>query len=665
MESLWLKIQQKSDSAATLTLWKGAFEERAEPKRTGDFSLSALTERAADGSPAWGAILEKVRNSPAGELGDFDAAGDQLREILASCPVWDEWLALANGDSRTYLEIVDHRDAGFRLSDLPWEYLAHIRGNGITERYFTHPGRRLIRAHAARALPSPPLRHAKVLIVCGEAIGWAQLQFPADDVIAVLRELQSCSLCAHVELIVTPTLEELSAALERIQPEVIHFSGHGEVSPRTTYPALKLNAPNGPWWWDTDRIYAFFDGKPWRPRLVVLNTCEGAVQQGKFVSVMSAFTMVGVPAVIGAQARLRQAAAPLISSALYSSLAAREPIDVAMVKVRASLGDQNNGTDWKRREWGLPVLTLAMAPEKLFARPQVPTGQRDPEQIVKSCLVLKKFLETGSPTSYFVGLSWTKERWQSLSSLSKGHCIVIRGVSGGGKSRLVERALLDAVFLGQRVRYVEVCGKESSANFIDLLNAIIDGDPAKVAEGSEVHKGLDPQWFTEYQPYRKLTPDEAARENIERICNAFAAGLKKAAAEQELTIVLDHFSRQAFGRFSAAEFNTNLLPYLWKGIAEGQIPGLRVIFVVGNEEADNQYKEYQLSSLDSACLVEVHEFRQADISMLFSEFCRFQHKVRGVDAPRLENAFRIIVGDKDPWKPARLAKLTRFIEEMD
>src|SRR5258708_2149201 len=83
-------------------------------------------------------------------------------------------------------------------------------------------------------------------------------------------------------------------------------------------------------------------------------------------------------------------------------------------------------------------------------------------------------------------LGWLRERWDCLTYLAPGRCSIVKGIPGGGKSRLVQRSLRDAVFLDQRVRYVEVCGSKTDANFIDLLGAIIDGDSAQL--GSEIHK---------------------------------------------------------------------------------------------------------------------------------------------------------------------------------
>jgi hypothetical protein len=663
MESLWLQIKQQSDGSGVLTLWEGAFEARKDPIGTKPFSLDLLTA-AKDGKSLWDATIQGVRESPAVQNGAFEAIGETLRKAVASSAVWDQWRERASKGTRTYLEIVDPPQPKQRLADLPWEYLTHVKGTGIAERYFANENQPMLRVHE-KVLALRPVQHAKVLIISGEPVDWAQDKFPSDDVVAALREFQSCSLCAHVEVIETPSLDQLESALDRLKPEVIHFSGHGEKSPTTNHPALKIGVTGHVWWWDIDRIHAFFNTKQWRPRLVVLNTCDARVTSGDFVSLVDAFAQSGAAAVIGAQARLLQNSARIISSALYGSLTAKKTIDVAMVKVRTSLGNQNNGDDWHQRDWGLPVLTVAVPPEDLFARPQRAAGLPDPEQIVASCKILRQFVQTGTRTSPFVALGWLRERWDCLTYLSTAHCIIVKGIPGGGKSRLVQRSLRDAVFLDQRVRYVEVCGSKTDANFIDLLGAIIDGDSAQL--GSEIHKGLDPNCFTDFKQYRNLTANEAAKLNIDdinRVCKAFEAGLRNALKAQELTIVLDQFSRDSpRTSFSEDEFKKKLLPYLWIQAAQGEISGLRVVFVV----RDDEYVSYDLVSLPTASLIEVKQFKRADYRMLFYELCRFRRSVRieTVEQPALpfEGVLEIFIGQKDPWKPSLLKKIASIIEE--
>lgn len=668
MKSLWLRIEQKSDEkSAALTLWEGEFENRGDPISSCSLSLDPLIALTADGVPLWSQLVQNVRQSPDIQVGRFDEIGEKLRTFLETCPVWNDWLSRRKASTRTYLHIVDPPKAKIRLADLPFEYLGQVIA-GLVDRYFTVLNQPILRVHAETAVPAAPLRHAKVLIISGEPIDWNNDSFPGTDVAAALRELQTCNLCVHIELLEVPTLQALEATLDRIKPEVIHFSGHGEVHPDTHRPALRINLRGNMWWWDTSQIYNAFNGKDWRPRLVVVNACDGAVPENRFASVKDAFAANGVAALIAAQAQIRQSAAPLISSALYKSLVAKEPIDVAMIKVRTDLGNQQGGSDWDRRDWGLPVLSVATTSEKLFARPERSSNLPDPEQVVQSCIVLREFVQTTTRTAPFVALGWPKERWDCLNYLSSAHCIVVKGVPGGGKSKLVLRSLRDAVFLDQQVRYVEVCSDRPDATFVDLLEAIVDGDPKKTQSGSQIHKPLNNECFAEFNRYRHLNHSRPSfplpLNKQEQICVAFERGLKNASRNQELTIVLDQFSRDnPKSSFSPDEFKTTLLPFLWKRIAEGKVDGVRVIFVV----RDSEYKDYALGGLNGS-EIQLSQFLQADHPKLFYELCRFRRKLKTAVQELPTELFREVsmamIGNNSEWPPSKFAEITNLIEKV-
>jgi CHAT domain len=669
MNPLWLRIEQQAQGTASVKLWEGEFGTRQAPMSSARLSLQPLSVVNAAGLMLWKKIVDQVRLSPAPSVGQFDEIGDTLRQVLAACPVWSDWLQRWKAQTRTYFEVVDLPGEAMRLSDLPFEYLANVTGVGPVDRYFSMPDRPLLRVHSATAAPLKPIIQGKVLLICGESIDWTGARFPGDDIEAAYRELQTCAICAHVQILETPDLQTLEDTLDKVMPDIIHFSGHGEISPRTNLPALRIALPGDTWWWDTDRINGALAGKSWCPRLVVLNACDGAVAAGPFASVVSAFARNGVPAIIGAQAAIRQISAPLISTALYNALVGKLPIDVAMAKVRSQIGNRNGGADWHQRDWGLPVLTVAASPDELFARAARP-GLPDPERLVASCSVLSEYLNARKRTVPFVALGWPDERLKCLDYLSSAHCIVVRGTAGSGKTRLAQRALRDAAFLGQQVRYVELCGGKPDANFIDVLCAIVDGDASQ--QNSQIHKPLKADWFSEFNSYRNLDPAAIATlplERIEQICGAFERGLQNACSGQELTIVLDQFRRDnRKTSFSPDEFKTKLSRYLWSRVADGKVPGLRVIFVVRDDRTDNQYEDYGLIDL-RASEVPLRMFDTTEHAKLFYELCRFPNKPISARSnlsaiKKVEDLSLMLIQNSPTWPASKLELVTKIIEEL-
>ncbi|MGM0386606.1 MAG: CHAT domain-containing protein, partial [Actinomycetota bacterium] len=102
-------------------------------------------------------------------------------------------------------------------------------------------------------------------------------------------------------------------------------------------------------------------------RLAVLTACDVGQRDAvnSWSGVVTALTRVGIPAVVGMQFPVRDAAAVAFSRAFYRSLAAGQSVDGAVVDGRlavvARCGDAS-------RDWGVPVLYLRPEDGVLFPR---------------------------------------------------------------------------------------------------------------------------------------------------------------------------------------------------------------------------------------------------------------------------------------------------------
>jgi hypothetical protein len=646
MQSLWLRLEQLDKSTGRIALFDIAFPGPADaPIIAAWFPLDRMS---TDG---WKDRQEEVATATAVAAGLFDDFGNDLRDLLDQS-VLAEWTNRRAKGTRTYLEVKEsspqENDAP-QLADLPWEYLAEKKPGGLVYRYFADTQKPMLRVLPGDAAPPAAPAHAlTILVVTGETIDWNKEGFPGDDVGAVLREIQRCETCVHAELLQVPSLPELQAVLDRLKPDIIHFTGHGELSGETALPALRINAPAKLWWWDTDSINTFFVSQEHKPRLVLLNVCDSAKPAGKLYSVLQTLMKSGVPAVIAAQALIGQAVTAELSQMFYGELLAGKTIDAALTQARHHIGQGSYGAGWRSRDWGLPVLCVSVPPEALF--PPKIDRQPDPVRILRDCTVLREFMRKDGLPAPFVGLGWPNQRWRTLDALrssSNSNCLVIKGPAMGGKSWLVKRTLRDAIQFGHRVKYVEVCGGSSPAiNYASLLGAIVQGDNTQI--GSEVHRALDAACFKEFDDERK------AQSPVDRIIAAFERGLQAVTRDRELTIVLDEFQRKASMAevFPAREFQTILLP-LWLKIAQGAIKNLRLIIVVRND----LFEEYGLAALPGKP-VELMLFNKSDVSMLFQEMCRFYRKE---DLNTLRMAAEILV--KTPqWDAERFNAMRILLE---
>ncbi|EHR00249.1 CHAT domain-containing protein [Bradyrhizobium sp. WSM471] len=643
MHSLWLRVEQLDRDNGRVALFDAPFPaEGTRPVIERDFSLASI------GSQEWtDRAAEMASGGPSITL--FEDFGTELFRLLNQ-DVVAEWERRREFGTRTYLQVKrnEARPAYERqLVDLPWEYLARKLPGGLVERYFSDPDRPMLRTQGAGRSPGPLSCQLNILVIAGEVVDWENGGFPGDDAVAVLREFQRSESLAHAELLQAPSLETLEGILDRLNPDIVHFSGHGELHPETQRPALKFNKPGEPtWWWDTDGIRTVFHNRTQKPRLVVLNACDTAQASGHLYSILETLMSCGITAVIAAQAPIRQAVTSELSQAFYRELLQDKPVDVALTKARYKIGQRQRGAGWRSRDWGLPVLSVSIAPEDLF--PPRPALEPDPIQILRRCAVLRKFMRNEGLPAPFVGLGWMNQRFKAIDALRRSHCLVIKGPPKGGKSWLVMRTLRDAVQIGHRVKYVSVCGERSPAmNYVKLLSAIIDPDRTQV--GSEVHGALDGEAFKEFVAERD------AASSVERIVEAFERGLQEITKTHQFTIVLDQFQREAAvsESFPAAEFRAFLLP-LWLRIAQGAVKNLRLITVV----RDELYDSYGLAALPDEP-IELSLFRRNDVPMLFQELCRFY---RGGEIPTLHKAALILVKDSQ-WDATKLEFLGQLVEQ--
>jgi CHAT domain-containing protein len=166
----------------------------------------------------------------------------------------------------------------------------------------------------------------------------------------------------QVEYLERATLKSLRIALLETSPHVVHWIGHGDLAAEVREGELLFE--------EEDRNAVPVPGavlaeyfRDTYVRLVVLNGCEtGRIPEDPLAGVATALVRAGLPAVIAMQRPVLDDSAIRFSEALYTRLAAGDPVDVALSEARLALFTQ----DQESLEWAIPVLHLRSPDGRIF-----------------------------------------------------------------------------------------------------------------------------------------------------------------------------------------------------------------------------------------------------------------------------------------------------------
>jgi hypothetical protein len=618
-------------------LWDQGFPVGGMPVlASGTFTLARLDAS----TPIRQEILDGVRTQTNPDA-IFREAGKKLFDLLQDAKVVQAWLALHQQNSRTYLEL----DEG--VEELPWELICQDAGGGLVTRYFTRPHAPVFRTHrdAGKALPMEPT--LRVLVVTGEPAADIAI-FPGSHVRAIRKKFAACEHSVHLEVVEQPALQDLAVTLDELRPHVFFFVGHGSHSPYTNRPALVFG-PQGPnrVWWDSDDIYQQFSNQDWAPRLVILNACESATTSSTMAAVSSAFAKGGALAVIGNQATVTEAHALELVGNLCRHLVQGTSLDATFAQIRNSLGQTPNG--WSRRDWALPVLSVAIPPQEVLVFPTAPVP-------VRNCTVLGEFQRVHGTNPFVDRINRRREITASVRPFAQGraaaHCVIVEGPEGSGKSWLVKRCERDFASAGMLVRHCELAGFQG-LDFIGVLERILRGDPSQPS--SLVHQALPPAAFADFvaraADYRRGSQDPAS---IRRVCEAFRAGLDTVSDPDGLLIVLDQFRRENGSGIGPDEFKLGLLNDFVIPLANGSSPRVRLVLITGDRGL------YGLNNVANALIVPLDPFPAAEFPSIFFEFCRFERKH---ELEIIQQYWSIQYIGNNSWLPTQLPLMRRDVEK--
>lgn len=524
---------------------------------------------------------------------DFEKIGETFYELLHQGDVgaaWDDYKA-KHPRLRVQLEIKPPQ-----VASLPWELLC-----ADLIRFAVDPEQTFIRTYKPARAPEtmkPGAWPIRVLIVVGasdedqavlplEEIRWIESQIYKYD--RQDPENHLVHRVIDIEILKRPSLDQLKEVYKSgFKPHVFHFIGHGGINANgKAYLVINYYNPQTkqtePINWTVDDILNDIRDWKWTPRFVFINSCRSESKNQDYEenkkqawSIGDIFRKLGVPAVLTMQADINGKVAGVFAGSLYKSLAELDPLDTALAHARSSAKTAAGGFD--KREWALPVLTVAVAPEEIL--PLKPKAERIDE--IKECTAFKE-IEVFSDRR--------EERRRLIRgfyplppAIENRDLIIVKGGKETGKSWLAKWCMEACALLNHDIRYVEVGGQESKT-WLDILFQIRFGNEGQ-RSSLLIHNRLDDaaferfHWETESRfkghkppavwdgtvvPHRQLkVADPDAKwtpDFIEETFKSFRTCITQAAkVNNPLIIVMDHFTKN--GGVTESEMFTYLVPLL-------------------------------------------------------------------------------------------------------
>lgn len=336
----------------------------ANQQAAGRFARAAVPPAPAGAFPSPGSRNLRPEGDPASP--GAKAFGEQLFQLVFRGEVgrlFQESRVRAEARSLP-LRLRLHLEKVPELARLPWEYLYDPE-----RRIFlaTTPSVSIVRYFDRPVLPralavTPPLH---VLVVSAAPRDHQPLAAAEEleHIRAALGRLRSPRR-TFVEVLESPTFEDLEEKLRNGPCHVLHFIGHGGFQESGTGLLLFEGEGGRSAPVDAPRLATLLAATD--IRLVVLNACQGA--RGSATEMWSGLAQellhAGIPAVVAMQFEITDRNAVRFARQFYRPLAEGETVDAAVTEARCALF--LHGDDL---EWGTPVLYTHSPDGDLFEVP--------------------------------------------------------------------------------------------------------------------------------------------------------------------------------------------------------------------------------------------------------------------------------------------------------
>jgi hypothetical protein len=553
--------------------------------RVGELEPCATHAEGFDTSPF---IMDGQEIDPASCLSADGLLNDTQNEFVGGLL----WQRLTPGDIGTELNRNLHRSRIYldlrsdALTAYPWELLCNSGWSlfVVAQMCLGRPDR--------SATPGPagdppaadfPLR---VLVVVGTD--------PDDDTIRANEELVAIEAEAHarntevlMQALIRPQPEDIEDKLNKFQPHVFHFIGHGDRQAPQSDPEIYVYAAETRQndVWQANRIRDVFRRSP--PGLVVLNACLTGGAPTASTSLVRAFLDAGSTAVIAMMGEIRSDASHEFGRRFYRALFSGDEVNAALAQARGALRNTATGQGSNahlralRSNWPLPRLTVRGDVEQ--AVHMIPAGQG-----------LRRWLKED-----FV-LRWD-ERWDIWKSMdgTYSRLALVSGRKDAGKSELLNTIAETAARHGERVIMVNFGGPTTGNSWRDVLQRIADAAADEGLPASEL---------------RRIAAEDQDAESG-KVIRHFQDELAQCAGPGGLLVVLDGLSE-----WMDELVRDTLLPYLCGPYLENTAkPPVRMMIALGEQYGDVVWRSrpYEWKP------IEVGNFRDDDWQRAMTHFSAY------------------------------------------
>lgn len=429
-----------------------------------------------DIEPQW--MLEKAIPRHAGEAvkrGPADAARNAEAEAkLAEYGQRLYGFLFGDGERlQTFLEFNDsYRTARLTLAlhgnaaalwRLPWEYL--------------HDGADFLALHGRFLLsrtpyglgqldPKPAPLPLRILVVISAPDDAADLD-TEEEIGVIQAALDAAQRAGRVEVdyLDDATLPALGEALRRVQPHILHYTGHGGYDAKAGRSVLALEREDGRTCPAGIQELRPLLAEARELRLVVLSGCQTARTSDvdAFRGVATGMLQAGIPAVTAMQFSILDQSGIELARALYAALAEGGSPAEALHRVRLALWQCEEGPGY---DWGIPALYLRAPGMRLVDA----AAQPQPAALHATLVDMG-----GLPLPpHFVGRKPELRRLRRALREDKTTAVFIRSIGGMGKSSLAAKFLerpgapVDGVLV---LRCNEVAPEDAASKLARFLEA--------------------------------------------------------------------------------------------------------------------------------------------------------------------------------------------------
>jgi CHAT domain len=274
----------------------------------------------------------------------------------ALAPAWDDIVNAADGE---LIEVALSVPSDGSLQSVPWELLHDGASFLVTHSDMDVAVTRRIESPAATpAIITPP---ARVLFAIGAELTDPDVQAGA-EFLGLMRELERTGSRIASYLVERASPARVAEAVERFEPDSVHFIAHGQVSSKGV-PALLMRPDDDkpgalPVPVSAETLHSCVTAGEKHPAMVVLAACEsGAVSAATGVPIAEELVRRGIPVAVAMAGTVADQACRLFTQRMGTALASGGQLLRAAAQGRLA-ASRRGARQSTTIDWALPSLFL-------------------------------------------------------------------------------------------------------------------------------------------------------------------------------------------------------------------------------------------------------------------------------------------------------------------